>query len=579
MENVMIINTESIPTQAARETRESEQQVPMLSAQPQKMQKLKKLQRLQRLQKLQEIPKDIRNGTCRVAAYCRVSTDTDGQKGSFESQVKTYTDMVRSRPGWELVGVYADEGLSGTRAEGRPDFLRLIRDCEDGKIDLIVTKSISRFARNTSECLDYMRHLQDIGVNIIFENDNIDTRTKFSEIILTILAAFAQEESHSISENTKWGIRKRFEEGISRWCNIYGYTRREKDDGSFEEYVVVPEEAIAVQTIFKMYEQGEGIAQILKLLEDNMIASPSGNERWSGNVIYKVLDNEKYAGDILMQKYIIKDHISHKAITNPRTEVAAYYLHNHHKPIVDRKTFENVKAIRSLKNPKSLELMYGESEDVSGVPDVRYSQYPFGEMLRCPCCGRPLYQNTLPVQEKNGSAGWFCGIGEDACRDFIIRSSFVEGAVLKAYEVADVDVIAKKITAGKTEKVRRAAEKFYKMKSEKPEMDSVEYYWIAELISKIEIGGHSRNQTELSRMKTRGEEFTDDRVVTVYWKAGLKTMVPSGVLKDCDDPKHVAGLYRAYLDRRVKRREKRKLEAEAQANMKTTAQVNMGTTD
>ena len=153
----------------------------------------------------------------RVAVYCRVSTDQEMQQASLEEQMQAFLKKIAEHPGWSLVDVYADEGLSGTSVKKRKAFLRMMSDCESGKIDYILTKSISRFARNTVECLSYVRHLQGIGVQLYFEKEGIDTGTSVSEMLLTVLAAFAQEESRSISENLKWGIRKRFEQGISRW--------------------------------------------------------------------------------------------------------------------------------------------------------------------------------------------------------------------------------------------------------------------------------------------------------------------------------------------------------------------------
>ena len=158
----------------------------------------------------------------RVAAYCRVSTDNEGQMSSLELQMAAFRTQIELRPDWELVDIYSDEGISGTRVEKRPEFQRMIRDCEAGKIDYIITKSISRFARNTLECLQHIRYLQSLGVQLLFEKENIDTGTAFSEMLLTILAAFAQEESRSLSENAKWGIRKRFEAGIPKRTYIFG---------------------------------------------------------------------------------------------------------------------------------------------------------------------------------------------------------------------------------------------------------------------------------------------------------------------------------------------------------------------
>ena len=162
-------------------------------------------------------------GSVRVAAYCRVSTDLDGQRTSLEAQEEAFRAQIAARPEWELVGVYSDDGVSGTRAQNRPGFQRMIRDCEAGKIDYIVTKSISRFARNTMECLSYVRHLQSVGTQLLFQEENIDTGTAFSEMLLTVMAAFAQEESRSLSENLKWGIRKRFAEGKEKRVFVFGY--------------------------------------------------------------------------------------------------------------------------------------------------------------------------------------------------------------------------------------------------------------------------------------------------------------------------------------------------------------------
>lgn len=159
----------------------------------------------------------------RVAAYCRVSTDSDQQEMSFETQVEVYQKKISENPDWEFAGVYSDEGITGTKAEARPGFQKMIKDAEDGKIDRIITKSISRFARNTLDCIAYVRHLKDIGTTILFEKENIDTGSSYSEMLLTVLAAFAQEESRSISANITWGVRKRFEEGQERWAHIYGY--------------------------------------------------------------------------------------------------------------------------------------------------------------------------------------------------------------------------------------------------------------------------------------------------------------------------------------------------------------------
>ena len=216
----------------------------------------------------------------RVAAYCRVSSELEAQEVSFEMQVRVYTEKILANPGWELAGIYADEGVTGTSAAKRTRFMQMIADCEAGKIDCIITKSISRFARNTLECLGFIRKLQKIGVQILFEKEGIDTGSSYSEMILTILAAFSQEESRSISENVKWGIRKRYEDGIDRWAKIYGYAAVGE-----ETYRIVKEEAGVIRRIFWSCEHGESTGQIADKLNLEGIPAPGGGASWDYTVV------------------------------------------------------------------------------------------------------------------------------------------------------------------------------------------------------------------------------------------------------------------------------------------------------
>ena len=391
----------------------------------------------------------------RVAAYCRVSTDMEDQATSFDAQVRFYTNLIKSNPDWEFAGVYADDGITGTSAEVRPEFMRMIEDCgiadrtspnnshnnsrslmspispavsgvsldsgsqrsNEGtqggrKIDLILTKSISRFARNTLECLDYVRKLKNNGVGIIFESNNIDTRSAYCEMLITILAAFAQEESRSISENTKWGIRRRFEQGEARWCKIYGYE---------EGYKINTKEAAVVQKIFSLYEHGMSVLEIRKWLKEHEIRNASGGLSWSQSQVCSLLANEKYTGDLLMQKFYAEDHITHKDVKNDFTEIPSYFMANHHTPIVTHKQFQRVQAIRAMRLRQSTK---------DNVSTSYNEQYPFGEKLRCPYCGSILYQRDVAVQKEKGK-GWCCEKGGNPCEQFIIRSRLVEEAVIK----------------------------------------------------------------------------------------------------------------------------------------------------
>lgn len=243
----------------------------------------------------------------RVAAYCRVSTDDKEQLTSYENQKKVYTEMIASNPEWEFAGLYPDEGISGTRADKRPQFKKMIAACLAGKIDYIITKSVSRFARNTVECLDYVRMLKARGIGIFFEEQNIDTLKCDSELYLVIYAGFAQAESESISKNVTWSFRKNFEEGkcIFMYKKLLGYKKGENGEPE-----VVPAEALIVDRIFQMYLSGMTIDGIAKKLQSEGISFPEKKLSFSKHMILNVLRNEKYCGDCILQKTVTVDCIS-----------------------------------------------------------------------------------------------------------------------------------------------------------------------------------------------------------------------------------------------------------------------------
>ena len=490
-------------------------------------------------------------GTCvakpeklRVAAYCRVSTDTDDQQTSFEGQVKYYTDVIEANPDWELAGIYADDGITGTSVAKRPEFMRMIADCDAKKIDLILCKSLSRWGRNTLDTLTVIRHLNSIGVHIIFEINNIDTRAAYSEMLLTVLAAFAQEESRSISENTSWGIRKRFEDGVTRWCRLYGYEKTA--DG---EYQIVPEQAAVVQKIFDLYEHGESIQNIRRYLEAHGIKSPNGEMKWTNSAVHTLLINERYTGDIVLQKYITRDHLSHKQEKNPANVVPSYFVEAHHTPIVTREQYERCMKIMGMRRVNGK----NKKNDTGTC-----NQYPLGDKLRCPYCGSALYQRRVPVQAKPGG-GWVCEKGDDACHGFIIRSSLVEKALLEAYQKLDADKIAEKT---KSKRFGDAAKKALEIKTESPVFESVEFWWVDDLVDHIEFGAHSRTAMEIRRQMALGKQVVDDRTMKVFWKCGLITTVLSGVCADRDQPAYIAKLYNSFLERRKEKEAQKEDEAE-----------------
>ena len=266
----------------------------------------------------------------RVAAYARVSMEKEAMLHSLAAQVGYYSDLIRKNSEWEYAGVYADEGLTGTK-ENRPQFQRLLSDCRAGKVDMILVKSISRFARNTVTLLETVRELKALGIDVYFEEQHIHTISGDGELMLTILASFAQEESRSVSENCKWRIRRQFASGQPTGQTIYGY------DVKNGMYTVKPKEAEVVRSIYDMYLSGMGRLKIVRALNDKGIPSPDGGE-WVPSVVTDILRNEKYAGDLMLQKYYVNNHIEKKTLRN-RGELPQYFVLDDHEGIVDRDTF------------------------------------------------------------------------------------------------------------------------------------------------------------------------------------------------------------------------------------------------
>nr|DAS34343.1 MAG TPA: integrase [Caudoviricetes sp.] len=272
----------------------------------------------------------------RVAAYCRVSTASDEQLISLDAQKAHYESYIRSNDDWEYAGLYYDEGITGTKAEVRDGLQALLKDCEDGKIDLIITKSISRFSRNTTDCLEMVRKLVEMGVFIFFEKENINTGSMESELMLSILSSLAESESVSISENSKWSIRRRYQNGtfiIS--YPPYGYANI---DG---EMRIVPEEAEVVKRIFAECLAGTGTYTIARNLNADHIPTKK-NGKWHGGTVNGILTNEKYTGDVLFQKTYTDD--SFNRHTN-YGEVDQFFCENHHEAIISHEDFERVQDV------------------------------------------------------------------------------------------------------------------------------------------------------------------------------------------------------------------------------------------
>ena len=303
-------------------------------------------------QKVDVIPASVRsvqNGgqlkaqtNIRVAAYCRVSTGDESQQTSYTTQKAFYTDLITKKPGWIFAGIYADEAKSGTNREHREEFNRMMKDAMDGKLDYIVTKSISRFARNTIDSLTCTRELRQLKppVGIYFEKENIDTLDAKGELILTILSALAQDESRSISDNIRWSIQKKFQAGVPHinLKRMLGY-----ELGENKQWVIVPEQAEIIRYIFDRFVKGQTANKIAREL-NQMGRTTVNGRKWTASAVLIVLRNEKYVGDVEMQKTITKDFLTHRSSIN-KGEAPRYYVKNHHVGIIDRVTWDKVQAM------------------------------------------------------------------------------------------------------------------------------------------------------------------------------------------------------------------------------------------
>lgn len=327
----------------------------------------------------------------KVAAYARVSKDTKRLMHSVFAQINYYSTLIQKHPEWEYVGVYADCGRSGTDTEKRNEFQRMLADCEKGKIDIILTKSISRFARNTVDLLKTVRHLKSLGIEVRFEKEHMNSLSEDGELMLSLLASFAQEESHSISENCKWGIRKRFQSGEIGVANkhLLGYQYDEKQ----KKYIIIPEEAEAVRGMFQMYLNGISLRDIAKNMNQAGIRSVLGNE-FQETSVRQLLLNEVYAGDIRRQKCYITDLIGKTKVRN-RGELPQYYMTDCHEAIIDRETYVKVQAERKRR---------------AAMQNLTYC---FTGKIKCGICGMTFTRRKGTVKGKE-YISWFCRSKKEA---------------------------------------------------------------------------------------------------------------------------------------------------------------------
>ena len=354
----------------------------------------------------------------RVAAYCRISTNLEIQQTSLDTQIESFQRIIAEHPGWELAGIYADKGLSATSVKKREQFLCMMDDARAGLIDYILVKSISRFARNTVDLLAYVRELKDLGISVLFEKERLDTGSIASEFLLSIFAAAAQEEIVSLSSNMKTGRRMRYSKGIAQWADIFGF--RKGHDGN--DWLICEDEAVIVRRIYNDYLNGLTLPEIASDLNAEGVSTSKGG-LWTATTLSDILHNEKYKGDILLQKTYVADPIGHKQLENRDGRLKQYYVKNHHPAIIDEETWNRVQLISGMR------------DNHRGI-----LQYPYYGLLKCPLCGANMIKFNL--DHKQAQFAWTCG-GEPSkkgnlrkdrsnCAPFFIVERYIHRAVNEA---------------------------------------------------------------------------------------------------------------------------------------------------
>lgn len=365
-----------------------------------------------------------------VAGYARVSTEKDAMLHSLAAQVSYYSALIQGTPGWIYGGVYADEAKTGTK-EDRPAFQRLIADCRAGKVHRILTKSVSRFARNTLTLLETVRELKALGIDIYFEEERIHTLSKEGELLLTILASYAQEESRAVSENMRWRIQKKFEKGIPTHNGILGYRLVEGI------YQIVPEEADVVRMIFDSYQRGMGSEGIAEMLNTLGIVTRFGRP-WCKSTVYGILRNEKYTGTLILQKTYTLDHISKIRRIN-RGERAKYTVPDAHGAIIPREMFDRA------------QVEIARRREYYRPPDsAPRKAYPFSSLMQCAACGKN-YRRKLTGVGKYKRPVWICQTfntrGRKACASRQIPEDILieKTKTLLGVEAIDIHTVREKV--------------------------------------------------------------------------------------------------------------------------------------
>ena len=414
----------------------------------------------------------------KVAAYCRVSTDSDEQATSYEAQVEHYTDFIKKNPEWEFAGIFADDGISGTNTKKREEFNRMIDEAMAGKIDMIVTKSISRFARNTLDCLKYIRQLKEKNISVYFEKENINTMDAKGEVLLTIMASLAQQESQSLSQNVKLGFQYRYQQGqiTVNHNRFLGYTKDEKG-----QLIIDPDEAVVVRRIYREYLEGASLQQICRGLEADGILTGAGKKKWRPESVKKILQNEKYIGDALLQKTVTVDFLTKKRVKN-EGHLPQYYVENSHEAIIPKELFLQVQEeIHRRSN-----IYTGEGKNKR----IYSSKYALSAITFCGDCG-DIYRRTYWNIHGRKEFVWRCVTrieqGPEVCKNRTVKEDELYGAVMTAIN---------KLLAGGNNMIKTLEENIHAVIGETTE------YQISEINNLLE-----EKQKELIKLANKGQDY------------------------------------------------------------------------
>jgi len=414
----------------------------------------------------------------RVAAYCRVSTETEEQNLSYEVQVAHYTEFIKKNTEWEFAGIFADDGISGTNTKKREEFNRMIEECMEGNIDLVITKSISRFARNTLDCLKYIRQLKEKNIAVYFEKENINTMDAKGEVLLTIMASLAQQESQSLSQNVKLGLQYRYQQGKVQVNHnrFMGYTKDEEGN-----LIIVPEEAEIIKRIYREYLEGKSLVGIGRDLEKDGILTAAGKPRWRPETIKKILLNEKYIGDALLQKTFTVDFLTKKRVKN-EGHVPQYYVENSHEAIIPKELFLQAQ-----------EELHRRSNIYTGADKnkrIYSSKYALSTITFCGDCGdiyRRVYWNIHGKKE----FVWRCVTrieqGPEVCKNRTVKEAELYDAVMTAIN---------RLLAGGDNMIRILEENIHAIIGDTTE------YKISEINTLLE-----EKQKELISLANKGKDF------------------------------------------------------------------------